>query len=1849
MAEVEQRQLAYWLEQLEGSQPAELLCDKPRSTISGKAQVHHFALDDQLYQELQAFCQTHQTTPFVVLFAAFRATHYRLTGVDDATIGTPIPSNTNLLCLRTTVELEDSFHALVQRIHQTNSTALCNQGVPFQKIVSELRPRNPLVRTTFAVHSSEDANSPRLDGVTVATSKFDIEFHLIQEEAQRMSGHIIFSDDRFEASSMRFVASVFTEVLARGLKTPEALVSTLPLTQGLSALAEMGLTDIVRTDYPRDSSVVELFRRQVSLSPNAVAVKNAYSSSQLTYAELDRQSDQLAHWLVQRGLAPETMVAVLAPRSWETIVALLAILKANLAYVPLDVNIPGGRLESILSGVQGDKLVLLGAGVTPPTLQLQDVSFRHIAQVLEDEQGQRFTGTLPTPTATSLAYVIFTSGSTGKPKGVQVEHRGIVRLVRETNVASKTQSSGIIAHVANLAFDIATWEIYAALLNGGRVVCIDYMTVVDPVTLGRVLHREAVQSCMLTPAFLKQCLVSAPSALSDLELLIVAGDRLDPRDAAQAKGIIKGDLVNAYGPTENTTFSTIYKVPAHEKCVNGMPIGVAISNSGAFIMDPEQRLVPPGVMGELIVTGDGLARGYTDAELNKDRFVHVAINGESVRAYRTGDRVRHRPSDGMIEFFGRMDFQVKIRGHRIELPEIEHALLRSEFVSDAVTLAYQPEGEPAELVSFVTVQGDIADAAAQQDSQDQKDAAGDDSRLENQVESWRDLFETGTYADINTIDTTQVGRDFMGWKSMYDGELIDTAEMNEWLDDTIHHMKRNGGQPRNVLELGTGTGMILFNLIDSLSSYVGLDPSASAAAFVNKMAQARPALADKVDVRVGTAIDVDSLGALNNPDLVVINSVAQYFPTQEYLSSVVDKLLAIDGVERIYFGDVRSWALYRDFCTTRALHQLGSSATKEAVRRELAKKAAEEEEFLADPAYFTNLMSRLPGIVEHVEILPKRMKATNELSCYRFAAVIHKRQAGQPKTIQEISEDAWVDFKAKRLDRAGLLGLLQASSAASTIAVSNVPYSKTILERHIVDSLDDEIEEGADWLSSQREAAERCPALSALDLAELAEQAGFKVELSWARQYSLRGGLDAVFHRVEGLRPLFRFPTEHEGRSTESLTNSPLRRQEAQVVEARLKTALQALLPKYMIPARIAVLDKMPINANGKVDRKQLAKLASVFAKATKSLRQIVEPRTDLERAVCEELSSVLNVDAVGITDNFFDLGGHSLMAPRVAARINQRLNANILLRDVFAHPVVADLAKKVGESLGDSCQDKLDQDAGEDEDEAIEIEDEEELLTMSLATKLRHFNHVARPQCVKSLGIANEDIEEVLPATGVQTRMLVFIEEAKEMNITKPCIEHFVYRVPDELDPVRLEQAIVDVTKRYDAFRTVWVQVEHPLSPYAQCILNPAHPRAQLPMVHSVVHEYDPSPDSLWEQTIGNAQRSAEEYIRLDRPGAVVQVVHSADNKHHVLIFSLFHLIYDGMSFDFLRRSFAQAYEGVPPSNLPAVGMRHPVEKHYKTDWLATSMYWMKRLAGVAPFKAGQTVLLKGAAAVPGQFTSISTTQDTACEILESSMSLNELFAFSRIAKFPSPMAILQGAWAMTLAQTLIKTNKSAGQEGEPSAATNLDVQFGSVFHGRHSPEALRCVALMLDVFPTRIVFSDVYNKGEEEKGGGPKKRTHREICQELFTQYVDSLEYSEMPCPTIDFAKLTRRFDNTIILQAYPKEEDEAVDVDASGLPKITGMETLPGFTREENLQAPWKETNHGYPILMELWPGRNSEDEKFRLRCTYNNRWPGYEFMTQEWAQGLLLTLDQALEQILHNPDGEFDPVRLVEGRL
>ncbi|KAK1912718.1 hypothetical protein P3342_004654 [Pyrenophora teres f. teres] len=1037
--EEQEKQLSYWLTQLQTSRPAELLSDKPRpATLSGKADTRTVHISGPVYARLQQFCNAHGVTLFVALLAVFRATHFRLTGQDDATIGTV---NAN----RDRWELKDMIGFFVQAVVVAS---LANQDVPFENIVSKLKKdrdlsRHPLVQLAFVVHSQQDLGQLMLEGLKtetlqgVAASRFDLEFHFFQKP-DGLQGDVVFSTDLYAPETIENMLAVFSNVLGRCLWEPTVAITSLPLSTDADhvKLDQMGLIQIEETAYPRDSSIVDVFRQQVSAFPSRIAVKD--SLEQMTYAQLDKASDAIAKWLHKRSFAPESLVGVFAKRCCQTIVALLGILKAGLAYLPFDIMIPTKRIEAILSSLPGRRIIFLGADVQLPDMTLNQVEFVRISKALGEQvdelaDGQlscRGPATTVEPSATSLAYVMFTSGSTGQPKGVMAKHRGVVRLVRDNNIVQHLPVGRVMAHVTNLAFDVSTWEIYVPLLNGGTLVCIDTMTALDPVAMLQTVRNYEITMAVLTPALFRQYTSESPAVVAALGLLC--------------------KLINCYGPTENTGISTSFVLTKDEKYTNGVPIGRALSNSGAYVMDPELQPVPLGVIGELVVTGDGVARGYTDPQRNIGRFVSVEIAGKKVKAYRTGDYVRHRPTDGQLEFFGRMDGQVKIRGQRIELGEIEHVLRSHGSVADAITVLQHHNGKEAQLAGFVTIHKDAMISEQPGD--------GDDVRHEVQhVDVWEEQFDTKVYSPINSLLPKAIGRDFIGWTSMYDGSEIDKTEMNEWLDDTIATML-NGRQPGHVLEIGSGTGMILFNLGDGLQSYVGLDPSRNAVDFIANTVKSIPLLADRVYMHKATAVDLSRLEGLTSANLVVTNSVAQYFPSQDYLFKVVQELVVLESVQTLFFGDIRSYALYQEFLATRALHIAGNKTTKAELRRMMADMERVERELLVDPAFFTALPSRLPGLVEHVEILPKKMKATNELSCYRYAAVVHVKQKGRRQKGQQIREvkgEDWIDFTKRGLDRKSLRQQLSALSSSSIIAVSNIPYSKTIVSRYLVESLDD--------------------------------------------------------------------------------------------------------------------------------------------------------------------------------------------------------------------------------------------------------------------------------------------------------------------------------------------------------------------------------------------------------------------------------------------------------------------------------------------------------------------------------------------------------------------------------------------------------------------------------------------------------------------------------------------------------------------------------------------------------------------------------------------------------------------------
>jgi amino acid adenylation domain-containing protein len=455
-------------------------------------------------------------------------------------------------------------------------------------------------------------------------------------------------------------------------------------------------------DFPRNESVDSVFRRVAAENPDAVAVVG--ESERLSYAELDARADALAAVLVERGVRLEDPVALFMNRSVEAVVALLAILRAGGAYAPLDKAAPKSRLLFLLQDLQ-PRLILAHRDLAPllpetkfPVLILEDIA---------DAPKPSAQVPAPVPGPENLAYIIYTSGSTGQPKGVQVVHRNILRLVCGADYA-RFGADRVFLQMAPLSFDAATFEIWGALLRGGRCVLFPDEGVPQPAKLAELIRREKATTAWLTASLFNTLVDQAPECLSGLEEILTGGEALSVAHVRRALELLpKTRLINGYGPTETTTFACTHAIPRIlEDGALSIPIGRPIANTQVYILDAQTRPVPVGHEGELHIGGDGVARGYLRRpELTAERFVPnpfaaLAAPAASPVLYKTGDRARWLPN-GSVEFLGRRDFQVKIRGFRIELSEIEAVLRRHPQVRECAVVAHREPERDARLVAHI--------------------------------------------------------------------------------------------------------------------------------------------------------------------------------------------------------------------------------------------------------------------------------------------------------------------------------------------------------------------------------------------------------------------------------------------------------------------------------------------------------------------------------------------------------------------------------------------------------------------------------------------------------------------------------------------------------------------------------------------------------------------------------------------------------------------------------------------------------------------------------------------------------------------------------------------------------------------------------------------------------------------------------------------------------------------------------------------------------------------------------------------------------------------------------------------
>ncbi len=714
----QQPHMDYWKKQLGGVSPSlDLPVDHSPSRVrSSNGAIHTFTIPAPLAQQLRTLSNQSGVTLFTALLTVFKVLLYRYSGKSDIIVGTPVANRRRIelesllglfvstVVLRTDLSNDLTVRDLMRMVHNNVLDAHEHQDFPFEMLVDLIRPdRNltqpPLFQTAFVFQ-----NTPlsRTYDTTSGGATFELSLYL-WDGGDDIPASFEYNADLFEANTIARMTSHFLTLAEVIVADPGRRLSELPMLTTAERVQVLEIWNDTTTAYPRDETISSIFKAQVDATPDAIALiaPGAGSSEpiRLTYRELDQQANKFANYLQQLDVLPFSNVGIALNRSADFIIAVLATLKCGAAYVPIDNALPADRIVSMLED-STVSLVIVSSDADPqlPYMDWQVASFEEYRRQQATLKDTHIQGQV---TADSIAYVMYTSGSTGKPKGVAVPHRGIVRLVRNTNYVTLTADDVILA-CAPVSFDASTFEIWGSLLNGGTLVL--YPPVIpEPHEIARMVREYHVTTLWLTAGLFHLMAETQPEGFRGLRQLLAGGDVLSPTAVRKAlRELDGGVLINGYGPTENTTFTCCHRMTSEDDVGDTVPIGRPISNTRVYILDSVMRPVAIGVRGELWTSGDGLARGYlNDSNLTASRFLPDPFSRDpNAKIYRTGDIVRYR-TDGVIEFVGRVDNQVKIRGFRIELSEVEQALREYPGAIDAAVVAKTIGNGQKQLIGYV--------------------------------------------------------------------------------------------------------------------------------------------------------------------------------------------------------------------------------------------------------------------------------------------------------------------------------------------------------------------------------------------------------------------------------------------------------------------------------------------------------------------------------------------------------------------------------------------------------------------------------------------------------------------------------------------------------------------------------------------------------------------------------------------------------------------------------------------------------------------------------------------------------------------------------------------------------------------------------------------------------------------------------------------------------------------------------------------------------------------------------------------------------------------------------------------
>jgi amino acid adenylation domain-containing protein len=1478
-----QRQLDYWKAKLSSAPPIlELPADKTRPAIqefNGTHKVRY--LSQTLTQKLKNISTEHRVTLFMTLLATFKVLLWRYTNQPDIVIGSPIANRTraetedligffvNTLVLRTDLSGNPTFAELLQRVKEVALGAYDHQDLPFERLVEELSPerdpgRNPLFQLSFVLQNATrgrlelpELSLERLD-VDSGTAKFDLSLSIL-EVAGSLKTSWEYNTDLYEAWRIERMMDHFEVLLEAVVAEPDARIAELPLLttpEREQVLVEWNRTE---ADYPREQCIHELFAAQAERTPAAIAVVD--EKQRLSYEELERRANQLAWRLRREGVGCESLVAVCMERSVDLMVALLGILKAGGAYVPLDSSYPQPRLRFMLEDTQAEVVLTeqhLAARL--PQASGKRILLDQEREQLAQESGERLPR-LSQPE--SLGYVIYTSGSTGRPKGVAIEHRSTVALLQwAQSVYGPKELSAVLASTS-VCFDLSVYELFLPLSGGGTVV----------------IAEDALQLASGKWGVELSLINTVPSAMAELlrlecippsvRVVNLAGEPL-PQTLVQQlyeQGGVER-VYDLYGPTEDTTYSTF----ALRSGLEAATIGRPIANTQVYLLDALLQPVPVGVTGELYLGGAGLARGYLKRpELTAEKFIPNPYGEAGTRLYKTGDVARYQ-SDGKLQYLGRGDQQVKVRGYRIELGEIEAAINEHPAVRESVVMVREDEPGDKRLIAYVV-------AEANTRATPENGEALHTEQLSQWEQVWDEIY-------TETTSPADPGFNITGWNSSYTGTPIPSEEMSEWVNNTVQRIRDLS--PQRVLEIGCGSGLLLFRLAPYCKHFHGTDLSEKAIA--NLQTSLAAASLNSCNIRLSQQSAEDFSGIEEAAyDVIILNSVVQYFPTIDYFIEVLEGAVkAVRPGGSIFIGDVRNLSLLEAFHTSVQLHNAPSTLPLRELRQRVQKQVQQEKELVIDPEFFRLLPRRLPEITG-LRIQLKRGQYVNELTRFRYDVTL--QIGAQSSVSQERKELDWQEVGG--LDT---LKEFVRNAGAGVIAIRNVPnvrVSEAVTALTLLRS-DNECDNVAELREAVREHSHRA-SIDPEQVWAFSESLGYVADVRWSESSS--GNFD-----VELRRPHIGLTIDKKDRADapdwRKYANNPIRSDLALRLEPELRKALAVKLPEHMMPSHFFILDALPRTANGKLDRKALPSPHHLRPDLEQAF---VAPRNATEEKVASVWVEVLKLKMVGVHDNFFDLGGHSLLGTQVISRLSKLFQAPLQLRWLFQFPTVAALSEKI--QLVNSA-------ATQDEAPTLEPVPRNQKLPLSFAQQRLWF------------------LTQLQPDSS-------FYNVATGMRINGP------------LNSTALAAALDQLVMRHESLRTIFHEADD--GPVQVIPDKPGSVLSIIDLSQTVGLDREGEASEL-------LKREAEQPFDLARGPLFKATLVKLSDVDHIFVINLHHIVSDGWSTAIIFRDLERLYDAHSqnrPSPLPELKIQYADyavwQKKYLNDQRLDNLisFWKSYLAG--------------------------------------------------------------------------------------------------------------------------------------------------------------------------------------------------------------------------------------------------------------------------------------------------------------